>query len=139
MDDAIAIRCYVDPVNWEYGSTHALLRELARCAVIPIISMEDDVYHPCQGLANMLTVQEECRGFSGDYFAYPNSAWERATNEDTNGLIRKYFPNILDIVALNHKDVETAKHRLNNCPRKCLGFNTPNKLFINHRFVTLGS
>ncbi len=59
MGDAIAIRCYGDPVDWEYGGSHAMLREFARWADIPVINMEDDIYHPCQGLADILTVKEK--------------------------------------------------------------------------------
>lgn len=59
MGDAIAIRCYGDPVDWEYGGAHAMLREFARWADIPVLNMEDDVYHPFQGLADILTVKEK--------------------------------------------------------------------------------
>jgi len=68
MGDAIAIRCYGDPVNWEYGGAHAMLQEFARCAEIPVINMEDDVYHPCQGLADIMTVKEKFGGFKGVKF-----------------------------------------------------------------------
>jgi len=68
MGDAIAIRCYGDPVDWEYGGAHAMLREFARWADIPVLNMEDDVYHPFQGLADMLTVKEKFGGFSGVNF-----------------------------------------------------------------------
>jgi len=68
MGDAIAIRCYGDPVNWEYGGAHAMLQEFARCAEIPDINMEDDVYHPCQGLADIMTVKEKFGGFKGVKF-----------------------------------------------------------------------
>ncbi len=68
MGDAIAIRCYGDPVDWEYGGAHAMLREFARWADIPVINMEDDVYHPCQGLADILTVKEKFGGFKGVKF-----------------------------------------------------------------------
>jgi N-acetylornithine carbamoyltransferase len=68
MGEAIAIRCYGDPVNWEYGGAHAMLEEFARCAEIPVINMEDDVYHPCQGLADIMTVKEKFGGFKGVKF-----------------------------------------------------------------------
>jgi ornithine carbamoyltransferase len=68
MGQAIAIRCYGDPVDWEYGGAHALLKEFARWADIPIINMEDDIYHPCQGLADMLTVKETFGDFKGVNF-----------------------------------------------------------------------
>jgi N-acetylornithine carbamoyltransferase len=65
MGDAIAIRCYGDPVNWEYGGAHAMLQEFARWADIPVLNMEDDVYHPFQGLADTLTVKEKFGGYKG--------------------------------------------------------------------------
>ena len=68
MGDAIAIRCYGDPVEWEYGAAHALLREFAKWADIPVLNMEDDIYHPFQGLADMLTVKENFGGFKGVNF-----------------------------------------------------------------------
>jgi N-acetylornithine carbamoyltransferase len=68
MGDAIAIRCYGDPVDWEYGGAHALLQEFARCADIPVLNMEDDIYHPFQGLADILTVKEKFGGFKGVKF-----------------------------------------------------------------------
>ncbi len=68
MGHAIAIRCYGDPVDWEYGGAHAMLREFARWADIPVLNMEDDVYHPFQGLADVLTVKEKFGGFKGVNF-----------------------------------------------------------------------
>jgi ornithine carbamoyltransferase len=68
MGDAIAIRCYGDPVDWEYGGAHTLLREFARCSEIPVLNMEDDIYHPFQGLADVLTVKDKFGGFSGVNF-----------------------------------------------------------------------
>lgn len=68
MGDAIAIRCYGDPVDWDYGAAHAMLREFARWADIPVLNMEDDVYHPFQGLADIFTVKERFGGFAGVKF-----------------------------------------------------------------------
>lgn len=68
MGDAIAIRCYGDPVDWEYGGAHAMLQEFARWCDIPVLNMEDDIYHPFQGLADVLTVKEKFGGFKGVKF-----------------------------------------------------------------------
>jgi N-acetylornithine carbamoyltransferase len=65
MGDAIAIRCYGDPVDWEYGGAHAMLREFARWADVPVLNMEDDMYHPFQGMADVMTVKEKFGSFSG--------------------------------------------------------------------------
>jgi len=68
MGNAIAIRCYGDPVEWEYGGAHALLKEFAKWSDVPVLNMEDDIYHPFQGLADMLTVKEEFGGYKGVNF-----------------------------------------------------------------------
>ncbi len=68
MGDAIAIRCYGDPVGWVYGGAHAMMREFAKWSDIPIINMECDKYHPCQALADILTVKEKFGTFKGVKF-----------------------------------------------------------------------
>jgi ornithine carbamoyltransferase len=68
MGDAIAIRCFGDVVEWEYGAGHEMLAEFAKWANIPVLNMEDDKFHPHQGLADMLTVKEKFGGFNGVKF-----------------------------------------------------------------------
>lgn len=68
MGAGIAIRCYGDPVEWEYGGAHAIERAFARWADIPVVNMECDKYHPCQALADVLTVKEKFGSFSGVKF-----------------------------------------------------------------------
>jgi N-acetylornithine carbamoyltransferase len=68
MGDGIAIRCYGDPVDWVYGGAHDLMQAFARWSDIPIINMECDKYHPCQGLADVFTVKEKLGGFNGVKF-----------------------------------------------------------------------
>ena len=64
------------------------------------------------------------------YFAHPYYAWERGLCENTNGLIRQYFPKGLpfDLITDNH--VQMVMNRLNNRPRKTLGYKTPNEVFF---------
>ena len=64
------------------------------------------------------------------YFAHPYSSWERGTNENTNGLIRQYFPKNRDFTTITQQEINTAMERLNNRPRKRLGFLTPNQVFF---------
>lgn len=59
------------------------------------------------------------------YFAHPYAAWERGTNENTNGLLRKYFPKKSDFKAISNQKMYQAMSRLNFRPRKCLAFKTP--------------
>ncbi len=59
------------------------------------------------------------------YFADPYASWQRGTNENTNGLIRQYFPRQHDLGATSHQRVARITHKLNNRPRKCLAYSTP--------------
>jgi N-acetylornithine carbamoyltransferase len=68
MGDAIAIRCYGDPVDWEYGGAHEMIRNFAYWAGIPVINMECDKYHPCQAMADIMTVKEKFGTFKGVKF-----------------------------------------------------------------------
>ena len=63
------------------------------------------------------------------YFAHPYRSWERALNENTNGLIRQFFPKDYDFRMITKKELETVMHLLNNRPRKSLDFKTPNEVF----------
>ena len=69
------------------------------------------------------------------YFAHPYTSWERATNENMNGLIRQYFPKKCNFATITQQEIEFVMERLNNRPRKCLGFKTPNEVFFNHSSV----
>ena len=64
------------------------------------------------------------------YFAHPYSSWERGTNENTNGLIRQYFPKNRDFTTITQHEINMAMERLNNRPRKRLGYQTPSQVFF---------
>lgn len=63
------------------------------------------------------------------FFAKPYHSWERGTNENTNGLVRQYFPKKTDFATITQGDVRRVERILNNRPRKCLDFKTPNQVF----------
>jgi len=67
------------------------------------------------------------------YFAYSYSSWERGLNENTNGLLRQYFPKNTDFKKVTQIEVERAVKRLNSRPRKYIGFKTPDQLMEEHR------
>jgi IS30 family transposase len=69
------------------------------------------------------------------YFAHPYSSWERGSNENMNGLIRQYFPKKRSFVTITQQEIEFVMNRLNNRPRKCLGFKTPNEVFFKNSSV----
>lgn len=59
------------------------------------------------------------------YFAHPYSSWERGTNENTNGLIRRFFPKGTDFNKISKQQLKIAQNKLNNRPRKVLNYKTP--------------
>ena len=76
------------------------------------------------------------------YFAHPYASWERGVNENTNGLIRQYFPKGRELTAVTKAEIEHTMNRLNHRPRKTLGFRTPYEVFFNTKTtltVALGS
>ena len=64
------------------------------------------------------------------YFAHPYHSWERGLNENTNGLIRQYVPKGASMDDLTQIEVDSIMDSLNNRPRKCLGFRTPNQVLF---------
>lgn len=63
------------------------------------------------------------------YFAEPHKPWQRGTNENTNDIIRFFFPKGFDFRTITEEDVQFVEDIINNRPRKCLGWKTPNEIF----------
>lgn len=80
---------------------------------------------------------KEFAGFKGlerglgmrSYFANPYHSWERGTNENTNGLLRQFFPKGTNFALIGQAEVDKVIGLLNNRPRKCLNYRTPAEVF----------
>jgi IS30 family transposase len=70
-------------------------------------------------------------------FMRPYSPWQRGTNENTNGLLRLYFPKGIDWTKVAPRMLARTLDKLNNRPRKCLNYQTPNEVFLNSTVVAL--
>ncbi len=63
------------------------------------------------------------------YFAKPYHSWERGLNENTNGLVRQYFPKKIPFDNITNHELQRVEKKLNDRPRKCLGYKTPFEVF----------
>jgi len=71
---------------------------------------------------------DEALGSTG-YFARPFASWERGSNENFNGLLRQYVPKKRQMANITDEEIKMIENRLNNRPRKRLGFRTPAEVF----------
>lgn len=78
--------------------------------------------------------QEIAKQLDADiYFAHPYASWERGINENTNGLIRQYFPKGIDFSTVSEEEIKHVMDRLNNRPRATRNYRSPNELFRRQR------
>lgn len=73
------------------------------------------------------------------YFAEPYCAWQRGTNENTNGLVRQFFPKGSDLARTSDAKIRRVEQRLNDRPRKRLGYRTPAEVYHQRQRVAVGT
>ena len=105
---------------------------LVENAILDLLKPYQDVTHTItfdngKEFSNHLSIGENLQ--SAVYFAHPYASWERGTNENTNGLIRQYFPKGSDFSSITNDQISFVKERLNDRPRKCLDFQAPAIVF----------
>ena len=64
------------------------------------------------------------------YYCHAHSPWQKGSNENMNGRLRRYLPRETNIANMTQDDLDALAHKMNLCPRKCLGYKTPQELFI---------
>ena len=64
------------------------------------------------------------------YFAHPYRSWERGINENSNGLLRQYYPKKTDLRGIEKNEVLPILEKINTRPRKTLGYATPKEVFF---------
>lgn len=122
----------VDAIN----STEALKAQTVMFSGLPVKSVTLD-----NGRENHLHYKLNKLGIK-TYFADPYSSWQRGSNEYHNGLLRRYFPKKTDFSKVTQKDIDDVVWEINNRPRKCLGYFTPNEVFfakLNNKRVAIQS
>lgn len=82
------------------------------------------------GLENVLHEHINDQLNTDSYFCNPYHSWEKGSVENVNGLIRRFLPKKTDFAKITHKRIKEIESLLNNRPRKCLGFKTPNQVFL---------
>jgi IS30 family transposase len=108
---------------------HAMTTQLASLEVKTITSDNGREFARHQQVAAQLSADF--------FFAHPYSSWERGLNENTNGLVRQYFPKKSEFSQITDKQVSKVEARLNNRPRKTLGYKTPHEVFFKLPLVAL--
>jgi IS30 family transposase len=125
------------------ASRYLIARRLKACAAEPVAHRFQQTLGPLPASRRRSLTLDNGREFARPlalerrlnltlYFAHPYHAWERGTNENTNGLLRQYLPKGTDLSLITPHQLRTYVHQLNHRPRKCLGFRTPCEVFQAH-------
>jgi len=115
--------------NTAESVAHAMTTQLASLTVKTITSDNGREFARHQQVAQHLSADF--------YFAHPYSSWERGLNENTNGLVRQYFPKKSDFSKITDRQLNKVVERLNQRPRKTLGYKTPHEVFFKLPLVAL--
>ena len=120
-------------------SKFTLMRKLPSKEAIGVTNAIIELLYPIRRLTHTITSdsgkefslhEEIASSLNTDfYFCDPYSSWQRGLNENTNGLIRRYIPKKTDFNTVSDKEIMMIQNKLNNRPRKTLGYRTPSEIF----------
>lgn len=121
------------------ASSKLWMRKLIGKEAVPLAEKTVDTLRPVQNLIHTITA-DNGKEFAKHgqiaasleisfYFCKPYHSWERGANENTNGLIRQYIPKKTDFSEISEQYIQEIEDKLNNRPRKRLGYLTPNEKF----------
>ena len=135
---------YKHPSQIERYQSHSLIKAQLKITQIARLLGRDkstiiEALHPLMDRVKTLTYDngkefsghariDEALGSTG-YFARPFASWERGSNENFNGLLRQYVPKKRQMASITDEEIKMIENRLNNRPRKRLGFRTPAEVF----------
>jgi len=115
------------------------IRKVDKREAVNVIKATINALYPIKELLNTITA-DNGKEFAGHqtisqvlgvdfFFAKPYHSWERGANENTNGLIRQYFPKKTNFENITDEEIQAVENILNNRPRKRLGYRTPLDIF----------
>lgn len=108
-------------MNKKIGEVHRIICELTGGIIINSLTLDNDiVFKKHKELSKILGIPI--------YFCHPYHSWEKGGVENTNKLIRKYIPKRSDISRYSDEYIQMVENKLNNRPKKCLKYKTPNEV-----------
>lgn len=120
---AISIRMFQDATGWVHGRANATLREFAKWAEVPLINMEDDLYHPCQAMADLQTLKERLGTLEGKKVAI---TWAYSDKDRTIGVMHSaalLFTRFgMDVTVAHPKGFEFDDHVTEWCQQNAQTF-----------------
>jgi IS30 family transposase len=150
LEKTIHILTYVDRksgfllANKAEEATAEKIQELTLKAFqkIPKTKLKSITYDNGTQFAKHEDTEEKIQKLTKDkkfsiYFAYPYHSWERGTNENTNGLLRQYFPKKTLFKNITQKELDKVVNLINDRPRKRLNYLTPKEVFKEKSFVAI--
>lgn len=115
------------PDRTEKNVTEAIINTLSK---FPKDKVKTITFDRGKEFSGYLEIEKELKCKS--YFCDPYCAWQKGTNENMNGLLREYYPKGMDLSNVDKKELRKNLNKLNNRPRKCLKYKTPNEIFFDY-------